>query len=75
MDLFVIGRHFTSIKEAEAINLTYVRTVGFRVRKNFKCKADNGKMKIKRWVCSKKGFRLYKYLHNNNKKWAPRPII
>lgn len=73
-DLFAIERYFASIDDTEAIYFTHVITVGFEVRKSFKCKAEDGNVKMRMWVCSKEGFRPYKYLENETKKWAPRPI-
>lgn len=68
------GSKFTSEAEAEAFYYSYVRRKGFGIRKDVKLYEKAGKSKYMRWVCSREGFRPHKYVHNLNRKKAPRAI-
>lgn len=71
---FIYGREFSSVEEAEELYNNYARSKGFGVRKDIKRQYPDGKVKSRRWVCSKEGFRPHKFLVNKNRKRAPRPM-
>lgn len=71
---FSYGIEFSTIEEAESLYLNYARAKRFRVRKYLKRKNTDGKVKSRRWVCSKEGFRPQKYLLNHTRKRGPQPL-
>ncbi|KAK9181362.1 hypothetical protein WN944_024499 [Citrus x changshan-huyou] len=71
---FAVGSEFANEDEAESLYFMYAKLKGFGVRKDAKRIDGNGKVKGRRWVCSREGFRPCKYLENTNRKRAARPL-
>ncbi|KAK0574748.1 hypothetical protein LWI29_028421 [Acer saccharum] len=68
----VIGKEFASIQEAEAFYKNYSLFVGFNIRKDEMRRDRYGMITIRRWVCSKQGYREQKYIDKTDKKREPR---
>ncbi|KAK9195288.1 hypothetical protein WN943_003408 [Citrus x changshan-huyou] len=71
---FAVGSEFANEDEAESLYFLYAKLKGFGVRKDAKRIDGNGKVKGRRWVCSREGFKPCKYLENTNRKRAARPL-
>ncbi|TXG60852.1 hypothetical protein EZV62_012215 [Acer yangbiense] len=68
----VIGKEFASVQDAEAFYKNYSLFVGFSIRKDEMRRDRYGMITIRRWVCSKQGYREQKYMDKTNKKREPR---
>ncbi|KAK0591076.1 hypothetical protein LWI29_035333 [Acer saccharum] len=68
----VIGKEFASVEDAEAFYKNYSLFVGFSIRKDEMRRDRFGMITIRRWVCSKQGYREQKWLDKTEKKREPR---
>ena len=68
----VIGKEFASVQDAEAFYKNYSLFVGFSIRKDEMRRDRHGMITIRRWVCSKQGYRDQKYIDKTDKKREPR---
>ncbi|TXG64112.1 hypothetical protein EZV62_011106 [Acer yangbiense] len=68
----VIGNEFASVQDAEAFYKNYSLFVGFSIRKDEMRRDRYGMITIRRWVCSKQGYREQKYMDKIDKKREPR---
>ncbi|KAK0597884.1 hypothetical protein LWI29_029509 [Acer saccharum] len=64
----VIGKEFASVEDAEAFYKNYSLFVGFSIRKDEMRRDRYGMITIRRWVCSKQGYREQKWLDKTEKK-------
>ena len=71
---YVLGAQFDSIEDADAWYVNYSRFVGFSVRKNEFRHSKPTRTTIHWWVCNLEGYRVEKYLANDNRVREPRPI-
>ena len=67
----VIGKEFASVQDAEAFYKNYALFVGFSIRKDEMRRDRHGMITIRRWVCSKQGYREQKYINKTDKKREP----
>ncbi|KAI9157372.1 hypothetical protein LWI28_021497 [Acer negundo] len=67
----VIGKEFASIEDAESFYNNYSKFVGFSTRKDEKRRDKQDVITIRRWVCSKQGYRAQKYINRIDKKREP----
>ncbi|KAK3222098.1 hypothetical protein Dsin_009123 [Dipteronia sinensis] len=56
----VIGKNFASVEDAESFYNNYSKFVEFNTRKDEKRRDKQGVITIRRWVCSKQGYRAQK---------------
>ena len=68
----VIGKEFAFVQDAEAFYKNYSLYVGFSIRKDEMRRDRHGMITIRRWVCSKQGYRDKKYIDKTDKKREPR---
>ncbi|KAK0606491.1 hypothetical protein LWI29_038314 [Acer saccharum] len=68
----VIGKEFASVQDAEAFYKNYSLFVGFSIRKDEIRRDRHGMITIRRWVCSKQGYREQKYIDKADKKHEPK---
>ncbi|KAL5743917.1 hypothetical protein ACOSQ2_027033 [Xanthoceras sorbifolium] len=68
----VLGKEFVNVQEAEKYYHKYSYLKGFSVRKDDLHHDKNGLITIRRWVCSKEGFRENKYVEQTNRLCQPR---
>ncbi|KAK0602966.1 hypothetical protein LWI29_000013 [Acer saccharum] len=68
----VIGKEFASVQDAEAFYKNYSLFVGFSIRKDEMRRDRHGMITIRKWVCSKQGYRDQKYIDKTDKKREPR---
>ena len=68
----VIGKEFAAVQDAEAFYKNYALFVGFSIRKDEMRRDRHGMITIRRWVCSKQGYREQKWIDNPDKKREPR---
>lgn len=71
---FAVGSKFSIEDETESLYFMYAKLKGFGVRKNMKRINKNGKVKDKRWFCSREEFKPCKYIQNTNRKRDARPV-
>ena len=71
---FAVGSKFSIEDETASLYFMYAKLKGFGVRKYVKRINRNGKVKGRRWVCSKEGFGPCKYMQNTNIKRVARPV-
>ncbi|KAK3222460.1 hypothetical protein Dsin_009485 [Dipteronia sinensis] len=67
----VIGKKFASIEDAESFYNNYSKFVGFSTRNDEKRHDKQSVITIRRWVCSKQGYRAQKYIDRSDKKREP----
>ena len=53
----IIGKEFISVTDAEEFYNKYSYVMGFSMRKDRLCRDTHGLITIRRWVCSKEGYR------------------
>ncbi|KAK0577377.1 hypothetical protein LWI29_032203 [Acer saccharum] len=68
----VIGKEFASVEDAEAFYKNYSLFVGFSIRKDEMRRDRHDMITIRRWVCSKQGYREQKWLDKTENKREPR---
>ncbi|TXG72739.1 hypothetical protein EZV62_001318 [Acer yangbiense] len=68
----VIGKEFASVQDAEAFYKNYSLFIGFSIRKDEMRHDRYGMITIRRWVCSKQGYKEQKYMDKTDKKREPR---
>ncbi|KAK0607928.1 hypothetical protein LWI29_022823 [Acer saccharum] len=68
----VIGKEFASVQDAEAFYKNYSLFVGFSIRKDEMRRDRHGMITIRKWVCSKQGYKDQKYIDKIDNKREPR---
>ncbi|KAK4855716.1 hypothetical protein QYF36_010188 [Acer negundo] len=67
----VVGKEFDSLEQVESFYFNYAKVMGFSVRKY---EVNKGRIKLRRWVCNKQGYRPNIWLEKVNKVREPRAI-
>ena len=68
----IIGKEFISVTDAEEFYNKYSYVIGFSTRKDRLCRDTHGLITIRRWVCSKEGYRSKKHVDRTDRVREPR---
>ncbi|KAK0586913.1 hypothetical protein LWI29_014328 [Acer saccharum] len=68
----IMGKEFISVTDAEEFYKKYSYCMGFSMRKDRVSRDTHGLIKIRRWVCSKEGYRSKKNVDRTDRLRQPR---
>ena len=68
----IIGKEFIFVTDAEEFYNKYSYVIGFSTRKDRLCRDTHGLITIRRWVCSKEGYRSKKHVDRTDRVREPR---
>ncbi|TXG60642.1 hypothetical protein EZV62_015215 [Acer yangbiense] len=68
----IMGKEFISVTDAEEFYKKYSYRMGFSMRKDRVSRDTYGLITIRRWVCSKEGYRSKKNVDRTDRVWEPR---
>ncbi|KAK0594891.1 hypothetical protein LWI29_001629 [Acer saccharum] len=71
-DRDMMGKEFISVTDVEEFYTQYSYEMGFSMRKDRLCRDTHGLITIRRWVCSKEGYRSKKYVDRTDRVRKPR---
>ncbi|TXG66554.1 hypothetical protein EZV62_007829 [Acer yangbiense] len=68
----MMGKEFISVTDTEEFYKKYSYGMGFSMRKDKLCRDTHGLITIRRWVCSKEGYRSKKHVDRTDRVREPR---
>ncbi|KAK0581374.1 hypothetical protein LWI29_013012 [Acer saccharum] len=71
-DKDMMGKEFISVTDAEEFYTQYSYGMGFSTRKDRLCRDTHGLITVRRWVCSKEGYRSKKHVDITDRVREPR---
>ncbi|KAK3222743.1 hypothetical protein Dsin_009768 [Dipteronia sinensis] len=68
----IVGKEFISVTDAEDFYKNFSCGMGFSMRKDRLCRDTHGLITIRRWVCSKEGYRSKNHVERTDRIHEPR---
>ncbi|KAK0596068.1 hypothetical protein LWI29_012543 [Acer saccharum] len=68
----MMGKEFISVTDAEEFYTQYSYGMGFSTRKDRLCRDTHGLITVRRWVCSKEGYRSKEHVDRTDRVREPR---